>query len=149
MPGTLNSGRRGGNPNLKTHQYISKGGEPLAEKLTLRVTSSMMKNLKDLGKNYLDFVREAIAEKIERHQAAELTRTETTELMTTDQPQQHTQTNQEVQPVGTDPTLPEQGVNPGKRRKASQNPKQTPVKPRSQTRSRKSTGIEKTTEQGQ
>lgn len=66
MPGTLDSGRPGGNPDLVKHQFKAKGDEPLTQKLTLRLTESMMKYLKSLGKGYPDFVREAIAEKIER-----------------------------------------------------------------------------------
>ncbi|MEM7579096.1 MAG: hypothetical protein AAF316_04455 [Cyanobacteria bacterium P01_A01_bin.80] len=73
MPGTLNSGRPGGNPDLKKYQFKAKGDEPLNQKLTLRLTGSMMEFLKSLGKDYPNFVREAIAEKIERE-----TKTETT-----------------------------------------------------------------------
>ena len=64
--GSLNSGRPGGNPDLVKYQFKARGDEPLTQKLTLRLTESMMKYLKSLGKGYLDFVREAIAEKMER-----------------------------------------------------------------------------------
>lgn len=64
--GTATSGRAGGNPELEKYQYQPKGTEALVKQLQVRVTPSMMEFLKAMGKGYPEFVRQAIAEKIER-----------------------------------------------------------------------------------
>lgn len=95
MPGNLNSGRPGGNPDFGTKYKIeSKGTEPLTEKVTVRISEKTKEYLDSLGKEYADFVREAIAEKIGRHTAPS-TKTETAELTTEGLQLQHNQTNQE------------------------------------------------------
>lgn len=142
MAGTLSSGRPGGNPELEKHQFKAKGDEPLSEKISVRLTASTKQFLESLGKDYPEFVREAIAEKIERHKAAELTRTETTEPVTAGQQPENNQTSREDQEAGTDPSLPEQAATPKTRRKAGQTPAQKPGKPTSQTRNRKNTETE-------
>ncbi|AFY51348.1 hypothetical protein Nos7524_5658 (plasmid) [Nostoc sp. PCC 7524] len=142
MAGTLSSGRPGGNPELEKHQFQAKGDEPLTEKISVRLTSSTKQFLESLGKDYPEFVREAIAEKIERHKAAELTRTETTELATVGQQLENNQTNLLSQAEETDPSQPEQAATPGKRRKADQTQGQTQEKPKTQSRGRKNSATE-------
>lgn len=142
--------RPGGNPDFgKKYKFETDRPEPLNQKLTVKLAESMMNYLKGLGKDYPDFVREAIAEKIEQHKAAQPTKTETTEPATAGQQPPHNQTNQEDQEQETDPSQEEQAKNPGRQRKAGQNQKQTPTKPTSQSRSRKSSATQKTTEQDQ
>lgn len=150
MAGTLSSGRPGGNPELEKYQFKAKGDEPLSEILNLRITASTMKFLKDLGKDYPNFVREAIAEKIERQQLdAPTTKTETAEPEQVGQQPQHNQTNREDQEQETSPNLEAQEANPKKQGKAGQTQGQKQGKPRSQTQSRKNSATQKTTEQDQ
>ncbi|WP_066425105.1 hypothetical protein [Anabaena sp. 4-3] len=72
MPGTLSSGRPGGNPDFGIkYRFKSKSGEVMT-KITLRIKPSTLEYLKETyGDEYADFIREAIAEKIERQQAAQ------------------------------------------------------------------------------
>ncbi len=64
-PGTLGRpGRPGGNPDLKYYQFTTTRDEPLTEKLTFRVSKSMLEALKNVEK-YPQFCRDAIAEKLE------------------------------------------------------------------------------------
>lgn len=142
MAGTLSSGRPGGNPELEKHQFKAKGDEPLTEKISVRLTASTKQFLESLGKDYPEFVREAIAEKIERHKAAELTRTETTEPATAGQQPENSQTNLLSQEEEKDPNQPEQAATPKTRCKADQTPAQTPAKPTSQSRGRKNSATE-------
>lgn len=141
MAGTLSSGRPGGNPELEKHQFKAKGDEPLTEKISVRLTPSTKQFLESLGKDYPEFVREAIAEKIERHKAAQ-TKTETTGQEQVGQQLENNQTNQEGQAEETDPSQPEQAATPGKRRKADQTQEQTQEKPTTQTPSRKNSATE-------
>ncbi len=63
--------RPGGNPDLKDHQFTTERPEPLSEKLTIRVTSSMFATLMQMEDNR-EFIRQAIAEKLEREPAPPL-----------------------------------------------------------------------------
>ena len=147
MSGTLSSGRPGGNPEFGTKYKLQpKGEEPLTEKVTVRISEKTKEFLDSLGKEYADFVREAIAEKIGR-EAAQTTKTETTELELVGQQQQHSQTSREGQPEETNPTLGEPEATPRTQRRAGQTQRQKPALPKTQTRSRKNTATEKTTEQ--
>ena len=65
MSGTQSSGRPGGNPDLVKYQYTTERDEPLTEKLQLRITKSMLEQLK-LLENKNEFVREAIAQRLRR-----------------------------------------------------------------------------------
>lgn len=56
-------GRPGGNPDLKKHQYQTTRDEPLSAKLSMRVTQSMLDELKQYD-GWQDLVREAIAAKL-------------------------------------------------------------------------------------
>ncbi|WP_375495977.1 hypothetical protein [uncultured Nostoc sp.] len=151
--GSLASGRPGGNPEFgKTIKRDAAGSEPLERLLNIRITPSMDDFLKSLGDRRLDFVREAIAEKLGRELAAqtEVTKTETTELVT-GQGQQlgDSQTTQLNLELATDPTPSGQVKTPKTRRKAGQTQGHKLMKPTTQTRSQKSSATEKTTEQGQ
>ena len=67
MPGTKDSGRPGGNPDLKQHSYQIEDPEreeAFTELLQLRITPSMSAALKAKGKQKNQFIREAIAEKL-------------------------------------------------------------------------------------
>jgi len=75
MPGTKDSGRPGGNPDLKTAEFQQKHGyqkedpereEAFTKQLQLRITPSMHAALVAMGKQKNQFVRDAIAEKLER-----------------------------------------------------------------------------------
>jgi hypothetical protein len=149
MSGTLNSGRPGGNPDFGTKYKIhAKGEEPLTEKISVRLPASIKKFLESLGKDYPEFVREAIAEKMERTVAAK-TKTVTAEPEQVGQQPQHNQTNRKDQEQETSPNLEAQEATPKKQRKAGQTQGQKQGKPRSQTRSRKNSATQKTTEQDQ
>ena len=63
-PGTKTSGRPGGNPDIKKYGFKTDRDEPLRERLQIRVPTSMKNRLKELD-NWQEFVREAIAEKLE------------------------------------------------------------------------------------
>jgi hypothetical protein len=142
--GSLASGRPGGNPDFgKTIKRDAAGSEPLEKLLNIRLTASMDEALKSLGDRRLEFVREAIAEKLGRELAAQTTKTMTIELVT-EQGQQpdNNQTTQATQELGTDPTPKEQATTPRKQRKATQTQGQKQAKPKNQSRSRKSTGTE-------
>ena len=62
MPRT---GRSGGNPDLKKFQFTAKGDESLVQTISIRISESMFKKLKEKD-NYREFCRQAIAEKLER-----------------------------------------------------------------------------------
>ena len=64
MPGTKASGRPGGNPDLKKYCFTTDRDEPLREKLQIRVPASMKKEL-EARDNWQEFVRQAIAEKLQ------------------------------------------------------------------------------------
>lgn len=149
--GSLASGRPGGNPEFgKTIKIDAIGSEPLEKLLNIRLTPSMHEALRSLGDRRLEFVREAIAEKLGRELSALQTKTETTELETVQgQQPDNNQTTQLNLELVTDPTPAEQATTPKKQRKATQTQAQKPTKPRSQTRSRKSSVTEKPQQQGQ
>ncbi len=58
--------RVGGNPELSKYQFTTERDEPLTEKFTLRVTTSMLKELLSLDGNWREFVREAISDKLKQ-----------------------------------------------------------------------------------
>ena len=60
MPGTKASGRPGGNPDIAKHGFKTKRSEPLRENLQVRVTTSMMSQLKSID-NWHEFVRQTLA----------------------------------------------------------------------------------------
>ncbi|MDJ0535763.1 MAG: hypothetical protein QNJ70_25290 [Xenococcaceae cyanobacterium MO_207.B15] len=64
MPGTQSSGRPGGNPDIKKYGFKSDRDEPLRERLQIRIPTSMKKKLEE-QENWQEFVRQAIAEKLE------------------------------------------------------------------------------------
>ena len=64
MPGTKSSGRPGGNPDIKKYGFKSDRDEPLRSRLQLRVPDSMKQQL-DQQDNWQEFVRQAIAEKLQ------------------------------------------------------------------------------------
>lgn len=64
MPGTKTSGRPGGNPDIKKYGFKTDRDEPLRELLQIRVATSMKQQLKQQD-NWQEFVRQAIAEKLE------------------------------------------------------------------------------------
>jgi len=153
-----NMARTGGNPDFGTKYKFDFGNEEVrSQALTIRVTPSFLEEIKNIaGDRYRDFCRDAIAEAVARNErlaeavkqqsAQTATKTETTELATeqTRQPDssQTTQLNLEL---ATDPTPGEQVATPKTRRKVVQTPAQKQAKPKSQTRSRRSTATEKTT----
>jgi hypothetical protein len=53
-----------GNPDLERHQFATDRDEPLEAKITIRITAQMEQQLKELP-NYREFVRTAIAEKLD------------------------------------------------------------------------------------
>lgn len=57
--------RSGGNPGLKHFQFTTDRDEPLTEKITIRISASMLHVLKQ-QENYREFVRQAIEEKLAR-----------------------------------------------------------------------------------
>ncbi len=61
MPGTNTSGRPGGNPDLIKYQFKTERPEPLAGKLTLRITHSDLQKLKELP-SWQEKVRRKISE---------------------------------------------------------------------------------------
>lgn len=63
MPGTKSSGRPGGNPDLKKYSFTTDRDEPLRERLQIRVPASMKQEL-EAKDNWQEFVRQAIAEKL-------------------------------------------------------------------------------------
>jgi len=74
MPGTKDSGRPGGNPAMKTPEFQERHGyqkqdpgreEAFTELIQLRVTPSMKQALQALGKQKNEFIRDAIAEKLD------------------------------------------------------------------------------------
>lgn len=64
MPGTKDSSRPGGNPELKKYCFTTDPDEPLRERLQIRVPASMKKEL-EAKDNWQEFIRQAIAEKLE------------------------------------------------------------------------------------
>jgi hypothetical protein len=65
MPGTKTSGRPGGNPDIKQYGFKSNRDEPLRARLQLRVPDSMKQQL-DRQDDWQEFVRQAIAEKLQQ-----------------------------------------------------------------------------------
>ena len=63
MPGNQNSGRPGGNPDLKKYCFTTKREEPLRERLQVRIPASMKQKLMAQD-NWQELVRVAIAEKL-------------------------------------------------------------------------------------
>ena len=60
MPGTKSSGRPGGNPDIKEYGFKTNRAEPLRENLQVRVSTSMMKQIKSI-ENWHEFVRVTLA----------------------------------------------------------------------------------------
>ena len=69
MPGTKNSGRPGGNPDLIKYAFKTDRDEPLREKVNLRVSKSMLEKLKE-KENWHEFIRQAIARALEEEAQA-------------------------------------------------------------------------------
>jgi hypothetical protein len=65
MPGTKTSGRPGGNPDIKKYGFQTDRDEPLRERLQIRVPVSMKQQLAQQD-NWQEFVRDAIAEKLQQ-----------------------------------------------------------------------------------
>ena len=65
MPGTKSSGRPGGNPDIKKYGFTTDRDEPLRSRLQLRVPDSMKQQLEQQD-NWQEFVRQAIAEKLQQ-----------------------------------------------------------------------------------
>ena len=61
----MGKGRPGGNPEIRKYVFTTTREEPLVEKLTLRVSTSMKAQLSQI-KDYPEFIRQAIQEKMER-----------------------------------------------------------------------------------
>jgi hypothetical protein len=55
------SGRPGGNPDLKEHQFSTDRPEALTKQMQLRVSESMWAELQALEGDWREFVRTAIA----------------------------------------------------------------------------------------
>ena len=143
--GSLSSGRPGGNPEFgKTIKIDAAGIEPLERLLNIRITASMDEFLRGLGDRRLEFVREAIAEKLGRELAAQTaTKTEITEQqIETGREPADNQTTQEAQEPQINPTPGEQATTPKTRRKATQTQEQKPNSPTTRSRSRKSNATE-------
>ena len=68
MAGNKNSGRPGGNPDIKKYWFETDRPEPLRESLNVRVSASMKKRLKE-EENWQEFVRNAIAKALEEKEA--------------------------------------------------------------------------------
>ncbi len=64
MPGTQSSGRPGGNPDIKKYGFKTDRAEPLRERVQIRIPTSMKKKLQE-QENWQEFVRQAIAEKLQ------------------------------------------------------------------------------------
>lgn len=62
--------RSGGNPDLVHHQLITDRDEPLIAKLSMRVSPSMLEQIR-CRDNWQDFVRDAIAEKLKRQKLSD------------------------------------------------------------------------------
>ncbi len=62
----MGRGRPGGNPDFGTkYVFTTNRPEPLNKKVTVRITETMESRLKKV-ENYREFIREAIAEKLEK-----------------------------------------------------------------------------------
>lgn len=62
----MGRGRPGGNPEFGTkYVFTTDRQEPLNKKVTVRITETMDSRLKEV-ENYREFIREAIAEKLEK-----------------------------------------------------------------------------------
>lgn len=59
--------RPGGNPDLEKYRFQTNREEPLTEKITLRISTRMAGQIEQI-ENYREFVRQAIAEKLEKLQ---------------------------------------------------------------------------------
>lgn len=57
--------RPGGNPDIAKHAFVPAGEESLSVQLQVRITESQNTKLKQIPK-WQEFVRSAIAEKLER-----------------------------------------------------------------------------------
>lgn len=57
--------RLGGNPELQKHQFTTNRDEPLTSTITIRITLSMLKQLRSIN-NFPEFVREAISDKLKK-----------------------------------------------------------------------------------
>ncbi|MGK7872876.1 MAG: hypothetical protein AB4426_06050 [Xenococcaceae cyanobacterium] len=58
--------RPGGNPDFgKKYAFKTHRKEPLAKKITVRITETMDSQLREID-DYREFIREAIAEKLEK-----------------------------------------------------------------------------------
>lgn len=55
--------RPGGNPDLVHYQFTTDREEPLIAKLSMRVTPSMLEQLRQ-QENWQEFVREAISQRL-------------------------------------------------------------------------------------
>jgi len=55
--------RPGGNPDLVNHQFTTDRDEPLIAKLSMRVSPSMLEQIR-CRDNWQDFVRDAIAKSL-------------------------------------------------------------------------------------
>lgn len=145
-------GRPGGNPDFGTKYKFDYGNEEKkTEALTIRVTPRFLEEIKKAGGDrYRDFCRDAIVEKLGREVAALQTKIAATGLETeTGREPGDNQTTQATQEQAIDPTPQEQATTPKRRRKATSSQGQKPTKPKSQSRSRKSSATEKPQEQGQ
>ncbi|WP_013320508.1 PAS domain S-box protein [Gloeothece verrucosa] len=64
-----------GNPHIARYHFTTDRDEPLTAKLSLRVTDSMLEEIKST-ENWQEFIREAIAEKIKQKQETRKVKTE-------------------------------------------------------------------------
>jgi hypothetical protein len=58
--------RKGGNPDLEKYQFTTDRDESLTAKFTLRVTPKMLTELQAVEGNWREFVRDAIADKLQQ-----------------------------------------------------------------------------------
>lgn len=63
--GNKNSGRPGGNPDIKNFGFKTEREEPLLEKLQLRISASMKEEIKSKD-NWQELVRLAIAKELSK-----------------------------------------------------------------------------------
>lgn len=68
MPGTKDSGRPGGNPDLEQHQYERRYSwdEPCTAQFNIRMPPSLLSDLKQI-EGYQELVRGAIAQVVANH----------------------------------------------------------------------------------
>jgi hypothetical protein len=149
----IGSGRPGGNPDFGTKYKFDYGNEEKrSEALTIRITPSLLKELKNIaGDEYRDFCRQAIAKEVERHAAAQTTtetKTKTTE-QEQPQPQPNNQTNQTNPEADKDPSQQELEASQERRDKEPQNQAQKLMTTTTQSRNPRNNGKKKPTEQDQ